>query len=69
MRDPKGAPGTNPATSTAPTATESADPHAEVADQLLADAAKAQATHDQNDARADDWGQASFPASDPPQNY
>lgn len=69
MSDPRNASGAKPATHAAPTATESTSPHAEVADQLLADATKAQAAHEQDDARADDWGNASFPASDPPQNY
>ncbi|XKH57900.1 hypothetical protein LG293_07240 [Citricoccus nitrophenolicus] len=67
MSDPKAGPGTS---TTTPTATaEATSTHAEVADQLMADAKKAQARHDQDDARADDWGKASFPASDPPQNY
>jgi hypothetical protein len=42
---------------------------ADLANQLVADATKAQAKYEHEDQRADDWGQASFPASDPPQNY
>ncbi len=67
MSDPKADPGTGNTTSTA--TAEATSTHAEVTDQLMAEATKAQARHDQDDARADDWGQASFPASDPPQNY
>ncbi|REE04831.1 hypothetical protein LG284_11055 [Citricoccus nitrophenolicus] len=67
MSDPKAGPGTSTTPSTA--TAEATSTHAEVADQLMADAKKAQARHDQDDARADDWGKASFPASDPPQNY
>ncbi|GAA1681951.1 hypothetical protein GCM10010977_31310 [Citricoccus zhacaiensis] len=67
MSDQKAGPGTSTTTSTA--TAEAASTHAEVADQLMAEATKAQARHDQDDARADEWGMASFPASDPPQNY
>ncbi len=69
MSEPKGASRRDPSTTAAPTVAESENPHVEVAEQLLADATQAQAAHDQDDARADDWGRASFPASDPPQNY
>lgn len=69
MSDPKVDPKSTTATTTSTSTAESASPHAEVADRLLADATRAQAAHDQDDARADDWGRASFPASDPPQNY
>lgn len=69
MSDPKNEAGTAPATTSATATAESTDTHAEVAQRLLADATQAQAVHEREDARADDWGQASFPASDPPQNY
>lgn len=42
---------------------------ADLANQLVADATKAQVKYEQDDERADDWGKDSFPASDPPQNY
>ncbi|WP_313818092.1 hypothetical protein [Citricoccus sp.] len=67
MSDPKAGPGASTAPSTA--TAEATSAHSEVADQLMAEATKAQARHEHDDARADDWGQASFPASDPPQNY
>ncbi|NUL44557.1 hypothetical protein F7P69_05020 [Cellulosimicrobium funkei] len=67
MSDPKAGPESSTTTSAA--TAEATSTHAEVTNQLMADATKAQARHDQDDARADDWGQASFPASDPPQNY
>lgn len=73
MSDPKGEPGpaaaTRPATSAATATAETTSTHAETAQRLLAEATRAQARHEREDARADDWGQASFPASDPPQNY
>ena len=33
------------------------------------DATQQQVRYEHDDAKADDWGKASFPASDPPQNY
>jgi hypothetical protein len=42
---------------------------ADLAQQLVNDATKAQVAYEHEDAKADDWGKASFPASDPPQNY
>lgn len=45
------------------------DTQADLANQLVADATKAEARYQHDDAAADDWGKASFPASDPPQNY
>ncbi|MEV4901164.1 hypothetical protein AB0K08_07435 [Citricoccus sp. NPDC055426] len=67
MSDPKNTPGTTSETITVTKTVTTND--AEVANRLVADATKAQVQHDSDDARADDWGQASFPASDPPQNY
>ncbi|GAA4780726.1 hypothetical protein [Citricoccus nitrophenolicus] len=67
MSDPRVDPRSTEAAQT--TTTEATSPHAEVADRLLSDASRAQAAHEQDDARADEWGRASFPASDPPQNY
>jgi hypothetical protein len=40
-----------------------------LAQQLVNDATAAQVKYEHEDAKADDWGKASFPASDPPQNY
>lgn len=68
MSEPRIDPTSTTAT-TATTAAESANPHAEVADRLLADGTRVQAAHERDDALADDWGRDSFPASDPPQNY
>lgn len=42
---------------------------ADLAQQLVNDATQAQVQYEHEDAKADDWGKASFPASDPPQNY
>jgi hypothetical protein len=42
---------------------------AELAQQLVDDATQAQVQYEHDDAKADEWGKASFPASDPPQNY
>lgn len=42
---------------------------AELAQRLVNDATAAQVRYEHEDAKADDWGKASFPASDPPQNY
>ncbi|HRO31721.1 hypothetical protein [Citricoccus sp.] len=42
---------------------------ADLAQQLVHDATQQQVRYEHDDAKADDWGKASFPASDPPQNY
>jgi hypothetical protein len=42
---------------------------ADLAQQLVNDATRQQVKYEHDDAKADDWGKASFPASDPPQNY
>lgn len=42
---------------------------ADLAQQLVNDATAQQVKYEHEDAKADDWGKASFPASDPPQNY
>ncbi|MGD6980325.1 MULTISPECIES: hypothetical protein [Citricoccus] len=42
---------------------------ADLAQQLVNDATQQQVKYEHDDAKADDWGKASFPASDPPQNY
>lgn len=52
------------------TATETATTaEAQLTQRLVNDATAAQVKYEHDDARADEWGKASFPASDPPQNY
>ncbi|MGM7666702.1 hypothetical protein [Microbacterium sp. A93] len=67
MSEQKNTPGTTSETITVTKTVTTSD--AELAERLVADATQAQVKHEQDDARADDWGEASFPASDPPQNY
>jgi hypothetical protein len=50
-------------------AREAAEEARTAADEARAAAEEAKRRHDADDARADEWEEESFPASDPPSNY
>jgi hypothetical protein len=50
-------------------AREAAEEARSAAEEAREAAAEAKRRHDADDARADEWEEESFPASDPPSNY
>jgi predicted ribosome quality control (RQC) complex YloA/Tae2 family protein len=50
-------------------AREAAEEARNAAEEAREAAAEAKRRHDADDARADEWEEESFPASDPPSNY
>ena len=50
-------------------AREAAEEARDAAEEARAAAEEAKRRHDADDARADEWEEESFPASDPPSNY
>lgn len=50
-------------------AREAAEDARTAAEEARAAAEEAKRRHDADDARADEWEEESFPASDPPSNY
>lgn len=70
--DPQGSPTGDSAEQTlaaAEEAREAAEEARAAADEARVAAEEARKRHDADDARADEWEEESFPASDPPSNY
>lgn len=69
---PQGSPTEDPTEQTreaAEEAREAAEEARAAAEEARAAAEEAKRKHDADDARADEWEEESFPASDPPSNY